>query len=304
MSAVIDLVTGFLGAGKTTFIKRYVSALERAGARCVVVENEFGAAGTDGALLKGAGRSVRELTGGCICCGLKVGFHDLLRDLAASGGVDRIVVEPSGIFDPDDYFDVVESPDVRERARTGALVCVVDPDFLDAQEETLRRMLFAQLCSATDVLISKLTAPEAFDARIRRVLREGGSAHAPRVTALPWAQMPDAFLTEEIAGRRAARLPHERVRLDHAALFNATAVRPRRAFAPEEIAAAARRCVDGSCGEVLRVKGFVRAAGGGMWQVSGTPGRVDVTPAPPEAPSGLNVIGRKLQRAALRAVFA
>ena len=122
MTAVIDLVTGFLGAGKTTFIERYVTALERAGVRCAVVENEFGAAGVDGAMLRAAGRDVRELTGGCICCGLKVGFHDLLRELAAAGRVDRIVVEPSGIFDPDDYFDVVESPAVRAHAQPGALV--------------------------------------------------------------------------------------------------------------------------------------------------------------------------------------
>ena len=179
----------------------------------------------------------------------------------------------------------------------------MDPDFLEAREATLRRMLFAQLCSATDVLISKLPGPADYGARIQEVLDEFGSENAPRVAALNWDRLPETFFNEEIAGRRAARLPHERVRLDHAALFRATAVLPKRDYSRAEAEAAVRRCMDGSCGEVLRVKGCVRALDGGLWQVNGTPGRVAVVPAPADRPCGLNVIGRDLVRSALKAAF-
>lgn len=83
----IDLINGFLGSGKTTFIHRYLPWLTARGERVAVIENEFGTAGMDTAILSQTGVQVRELSGGCVCCGQKVNFYRLLRELCASGGV-------------------------------------------------------------------------------------------------------------------------------------------------------------------------------------------------------------------------
>ena len=78
LRARVDLIDGFLGAGKTTFIQKYMKYLDERGISYMVLENEFGAAGVDASILGG---NVRELTGGCICCGQKVNFHNLLIEL-------------------------------------------------------------------------------------------------------------------------------------------------------------------------------------------------------------------------------
>ena len=80
-STKIDLITGFLGAGKTTLIRRYTALLRAGDVSCAVIENEFGAAGVDAAVLERDGVRVRELSGGCVCCTQKLNFHDAMREL-------------------------------------------------------------------------------------------------------------------------------------------------------------------------------------------------------------------------------
>ena len=96
----LDLVTGFLGAGKTTLISRFCRYFTGQGWRFGVVENEFGAAGVDSAILREVFGEVRELSGGCICCTLKSGFYTLLEELSHT--CDRVIVEPSGLYNLDD----------------------------------------------------------------------------------------------------------------------------------------------------------------------------------------------------------
>ena len=107
----LDVVTGFLGSGKTTFLAWYIRWLKKSGIRACVIENEFGRAGVDGALLKTTGVTLREISGGCVCCTLKVTLHQLLGEL--SEHYDRILLEPSGLFCGDDLMDILHSPDCR-----------------------------------------------------------------------------------------------------------------------------------------------------------------------------------------------
>ncbi|MGN1346043.1 MAG: GTP-binding protein, partial [Eubacteriales bacterium] len=119
----LDVITGFLGAGKTTFLTRYTAWLAGQGIRYAVIENEFGRAGVDAALLEQRGARVLEISGGCVCCTLKVGLHDMLHALC--GEVDRILLEPSGLFCGDDLLDIVNSPDMS--IEPGFWLGIVDP---------------------------------------------------------------------------------------------------------------------------------------------------------------------------------
>lgn len=100
----LDVVTGFLGAGKTTFLQTYHRWLTGKGVTSCIIENEFGAAGVDGAVLRGSGAAVRDISGGCVCCTLKVTLRELLWELA--GQVERVILEPSGLFCGDDLLDI------------------------------------------------------------------------------------------------------------------------------------------------------------------------------------------------------
>ena len=89
----IQIVSGFLGAGKTTFLNKYLPLL---GGNTVVIENEFGDVGLDGELIQGD-LPVKELYAGCICCSLALDFQKGIKELAEQFHPDRIVIEPSGV---------------------------------------------------------------------------------------------------------------------------------------------------------------------------------------------------------------
>lgn len=96
MSAKIDIISGFLGAGKTTLMKKLLAS-KSPSEKTVIIENEFGSVGIDGRLLKETGISVREINSGCICCTLAGDFSAALKDVIRKYEPDRVMIEPSGV---------------------------------------------------------------------------------------------------------------------------------------------------------------------------------------------------------------
>ena len=104
----IDIISGFLGAGKTTFIKKLLEEAI-AGEQVVLIENEFGEIGIDGGFLKDAGIEIREMNSGCICCSLVGDFGKALKKVADEYHPDRIIIEPSGVGKLSDVRAAVEN---------------------------------------------------------------------------------------------------------------------------------------------------------------------------------------------------
>lgn len=107
----IDIISGFLGAGKTTLIKKLLSEAFK-GQQVVLIENEFGEIGIDGGFLKEAGIQIREMNSGCICCSLVGDFGVSLKEVIGTYHPDRIIIEPSGVGKLSDVIRAVE--DVKE----------------------------------------------------------------------------------------------------------------------------------------------------------------------------------------------
>lgn len=103
----IDIISGFLGAGKTTLIKKLLSEVF-AGEKVVLIENEFGEIGIDGGFLKEAGIEIREMNSGCICCSLVGDFGASLKEVITTYAPDRILIEPSGVGKLSDVIKAVE----------------------------------------------------------------------------------------------------------------------------------------------------------------------------------------------------
>lgn len=103
----IDIISGFLGAGKTTLIKKLLSEVF-AGEKVVLIENEFGEIGIDGGFLKEAGIEIREMNSGCICCSLVGDFGTSLKEVITTYAPDRILIEPSGVGKLSDVIKAVE----------------------------------------------------------------------------------------------------------------------------------------------------------------------------------------------------
>ena len=150
----VDIISGFLGAGKTTFIKKMIDEVYK-GENVVLIENEFGEVGIDGGFLKDAGITISELNSGCICCTLVGDFAKNLQEVLDTYHPDRIIIEPSGVGKLSDVMtsviDLEESHDVK----VNALVTVVNALKASKQMKAFGEFFNNQIEYATTVVLSR-----------------------------------------------------------------------------------------------------------------------------------------------------
>ena len=121
--AKIDIISGFLGAGKTTLIKKLI-AEAFPGEKLVLIENEFGEIGIDGGFLKEAGIQITEMNSGCICCSLVGDFGEALKEVLEKYSPDRVIIEPSGVGKLSDVIKAVQK--IGDSAVINSTAVVVD----------------------------------------------------------------------------------------------------------------------------------------------------------------------------------
>lgn len=159
-SSVVDgrsevfIISGFLGAGKTTLLKRILS-WESDLSETVVLVNEFGDVGIDGALLKDAGSDVVELTGGCICCSLKVDLDLTLKSIWQRFKPRRIFIETTGVADPTMVTDVFVDPELDAQMKVVKVITVLDIELWEARE-CFGPVFFNQLRHADLIMLNKI----------------------------------------------------------------------------------------------------------------------------------------------------
>jgi G3E family GTPase len=152
--ADILLLAGFLGAGKTTLLKRILS-WEADLSETVVLVNEFGDIGIDGALLKDSGSDVIELTSGCICCTLSADLHQSLTRLWKRFKPRRILVEASGVADPKSITTVLQDPVIGQHMELKKIITVLEADIWGARE-VFGQLFYNQLEMAHLILLNKI----------------------------------------------------------------------------------------------------------------------------------------------------
>lgn len=301
MITKVDLVTGFLGAGKTTFLARYGDWLNRQGVRFAVIENEFGAAGVDRAVLSQRFGNVGELSGGCICCTLKTGFYAMLAEL--SGKCDRILVEPSGVFDMDDFFEIVWTLERDGLCQMGMCLTLIDPHVLPHLEKEELGVLWTELTGTGTVVWTQtdvLPEPnlDAAAQEVNTILNL-----EPPLSFYPvssHALTDDDFAALQNCGP--VRRPHHRRLVDHNRIFQSASLRPKGTFDREALVKTLDILMKGHpYGEIMRIKGFVRSDCGNL-SVNYTAGGHSVTPCS-ETRSMLNFIGRQLDRAKIKSAL-
>ncbi len=121
----VDIISGFLGAGKTTMIKKLLEEKLHS-EKLVIIENEFGEIGIDGSILKNSGIEIKEINSGCICCTLVGDFGKAIEEVIAKYKPDRIVIEPSGVGKLSDIIKACDIPRLKDLLKINMLVTVVD----------------------------------------------------------------------------------------------------------------------------------------------------------------------------------
>lgn len=153
----VFLITGFLGAGKTTLIRHLLSSEFSAEAKVAVIVNEVGEIGIDGAVIDRQGGQdvdVMELTSGCICCTIKTDFFKAVQEIHKTLKPSHLIVEATGIAQPGDMFDILCQAPVSEFSRLKFVVTVVDAGFFEARE-VLGTFYDNQIKSADILILNK-----------------------------------------------------------------------------------------------------------------------------------------------------
>ena len=182
----IDIFSGFLGAGKTTLIKKLLKEAY-AGEKIVLIENEFGEIGIDGGFMQEAGIQVNEMNSGCICCSLVGDFGKALTQVISEYHPDRILIEPSGVGKLSDVIAAVRRV-ATEEVQLGAFVTVVDANKCKVYLKNFGEFYSNQVESASAIILSRTDSisEEKLDKAVS-LLREL-NAHAVIITT-PWTQL-------------------------------------------------------------------------------------------------------------------
>ncbi len=206
----IDIYSGFLGAGKTTLIKKMIQEAYR-GEKLVLIENEFGEIGIDGGFLQDAGINITEMNSGCICCSLVGDFGKALTQVIEQYHPDRIVIEPSGVGKLSDVVAAVEKV-LDQDVVLGYKVAVADAGKVKIYMKNFGEFYNNQIETASTIILSRTDAiPQAkLDAAVA-LLREH-NAQATLVVA-PWNELSGEQLLEAMEG--ATSVQHDLEELEH-----------------------------------------------------------------------------------------
>ena len=204
----IDIFSGFLGAGKTTLIRKLIAEAYQ-GEKLVLIENEFGEIAIDGGFLKDAGVEITEMNSGCICCTLVGDFTKALKKVMEDYAPDRIIIEPSGVGK---LSDVARAVSGVEGAKIGAKVTVVDAGKCRMYMRNFGEFFNDQVENADLIVMSRTDTASAEKILAAVELLKGLNDHAGLITT-PWSQISGLQIREamEHNGLHAEmeRLAHE-----------------------------------------------------------------------------------------------
>ncbi len=185
--AKIDIISGFLGAGKTTLIKKLISDVF-AGQKVVLIENEFGEIGIDGGFLKEAGINITEMNSGCICCSLVGDFAEALKKVVDEFHPDHIIIEPSGVGKLSDIRSAIENTSKECDLEIGSLVTVADVKKVKMYMKNFGEFYNNQIESAGTIILSRTqdASKDKIDAAIEMIRSKNPDA---TIITTPWDEL-------------------------------------------------------------------------------------------------------------------
>ena len=324
----IDIFSGFLGAGKTTLIKKLI-AEAYTGEQLVLIENEFGEIGIDGGFLQEAGINITEMNSGCICCSLVGDFGKALRQVMDTYHPDRILIEPSGVGKLSDVIRAVQNLEMHDVVLNG-FTTVVDASKAKMYMKNFGEFFNNQVEHASAIILSRTAgmSQEKLDACVALLREKNPTA---TIVTTPWDELDGKQLLAAMERRDtlaaaleelAEEQEHEHHHHDddecgcgchdhdhhhhhhHAdEVFTSWGKETAHPYGKQELAAALEALDTGDYGQVLRAKGIVAGTDGKWLHFDYVPGEVEIRNGAAGVTGRLCVIGAKLKEDALTSLF-
>ena len=306
----IDLITGFLGAGKTTFLKKYAEYLIGKGQNIGILENDFGAVNVDMLLLQdlmGDHCELEMVSGGCDADCHRRRFKTKLIAMGMCG-YDRVIVEPSGIFDVDEFFDALREEPLDRWYEVGNVIAIVDANLEETLSEEAEYILASEVANAGEIILShadEVSARQADDAvaHLNRALEQ---IKCPRRVDKEVLRKSTLDLGEEDFNR----LIHCGYQMES---YRKLDMEEKKGFesvyfmnvkmTEEQLKTTVEKLMDDrECGEVFRVKGFLQKEDGSWIQLNATHNGITMNPIE-KGQEVIIVIGEGLQEAGIQKYF-
>ena len=335
----IDIFSGFLGAGKTTLIKKLLKEAMDA-SKVVLIENEFGEIGIDGGFLKEAGVEIKEMNSGCICCSLVGDFGSSLAEVLDKYHPERILIEPSGVGKLSDVMKAVQNVKSDVDVQLNSAVVVVDANKCKMYAKNFGEFFLNQIEHAGTIILSRTAdiSESKLNAALE-IIREHNSKAT--VITTPWDELDgkkiletienakdlEAELMEEVAklhdehehhhhdhdehdenctcGCHDHDHDHEHHHHHHAdEIFTSWGMETPTAYTKAEIETILKKLDDADTyGVILRAKGMLPAGDGTWINFDYVPEESNVRTGAPEVTGKICVIGSKLNEDNLKALF-
>ena len=337
----VNVISGFLGAGKTTLIKKLLTGSLR-NEKVVLLENEYGEIGIDGGFMKDAGITVTELNAGCICCTMAGDFQTAIDQLIDTYHPDRILVEPTGVGKLSEILSAVEKAKQRHpEIEIGGSATVVDAGKCRMYMKNFGEFFLDQVKSASTVIFSRTQLLSAD--RVEKSRQLIAEAHPDaRIITTPWDEMEPDFMLEVIEnGKPIWFAPleddddddddddehehHHEHHHDHEGhehhhhhhhhhhgegehdadeVFGNIGIETAQRYEQDEIRDILGKLGDEEeYGRVLRAKGILQNAAGEWFQFDYVPGEIDMRDGSADYTGRLCVIGADLNETALKELF-
>jgi len=208
----IDIFSGFLGAGKTTLIKKMIAEGYK-GQKLVLIENEFGEIGIDGGFLQDAGINITEMNSGCICCSLVGDFGKALEQVISQYDPDRVIIEPSGVGKLSDVIGAVNKVTGTD-VELGYTVAVADANKVKVYRKNFGEFYDNQIETASTIILSRTgTIPTAKLDKAVELIRELNSAAT--IVTTPWDELTGEQLIEAMEGKASLAAELAQLQLEH-----------------------------------------------------------------------------------------
>ena len=197
MATKINIISGFLGAGKTTLIKKLLAGGAFGDEKLVLLENEYGEVGVDGAFMKNSGIEITELNSGCICCTMAGDFHDALIEMIDKYHPDRVIIEPSGVGKLSEVRNVIAGLAQEIDVTLEACATVADVNRCRTYARNFGEFFLDQIQSAECIILSRtqMTSQEKLDKALELLKSINDKA---RIVTTPWDELSAKALLDVI----------------------------------------------------------------------------------------------------------
>ncbi|MCK5130496.1 MAG: GTP-binding protein [Clostridiales bacterium] len=302
----IDLISGFLGAGKTTLISKYAAHLIKNKRKIAIIENEFGETGIDGVLLKEEGLTVAEITNGCICCSMQGDLIEVLEGFAQNTSLDRIIIEPTGLFIFEEISDTLQASSIRNDFTLSSVVTIIDSISFMAQRHKYSMFFEQQLQHANKILLSKTENLDRLDILDIMDILSKVAPHIEIFTknwnTLTLDDYDFLFNSNEPPPQHKQHL-HKHPAHTHNG-FEGVAISGSKNFSKKDLFRVLKDITHGTYGDIPRAKGFAYDSHDGFWYFSVAEKQIDIAHASANTDCAkMNFIGMDINKNSIEKLF-